>query len=163
MASRTLTLNAIVGANVRHARERLGWSQEDLASRLAEVGVAWSRPTVAQLELGKRGTTVDDLLVVALAVGVAPHVLLYPPAGVDVGVAGDGVLPGPDLAHWLWAPDDSPYTEPENEATERETWALSARVLAQISDEEAARLASEGRAKATGRAFVRSGIKKGEA
>ena len=159
MPARTLTMTAIVGANVRQAREDLGWSQQELVDRLAEIGVNWSRPTVAQLELGKRGTTVDDLVAVALALGVAPHVLLYPPPSVDVDVAGEA-LPGPDLAHWLFQPDQSPYSEVER--SERSVWFASARVAEGMTDEDANRLAEQiqqdALSKDTGRRFLRSGI-----
>lgn len=141
MPARTLTMTAIVGANVRQAREDLGWSQQELVDRLAEIGVNWSRPTVAQLELGKRGTTVDDLMAVALALEVAPHVLLYPPAGADVDVAGEA-LPGPDLANWLFQPDQSPYSG-EVERSERSVWFASARVAEGMTDEDASRLAEQ--------------------
>lgn len=162
MVQRKLTMSGIVGENIRRARAALGWSQQALAERLAEVGEPWSRATIAQLELGKRGATVDDLVVLALALGVAPHVLLYPPAGVDVAVA-DDVLPGPDLAHWIWSPDLSPYTDPEHEPqTERSVWFASARVAEGMTDEEAKEMAEQmhrdGLSKATARAFRRSGI-----
>ncbi len=114
MEWKRMTMAEVVGQNVRRIRLDRDLSQEDLRLRLEEQGVKLSRPTVAQLELGKRPTTVDELLALALALGVAPHLLLYPPRpplvldpdkGVKVGLADDTAISGFLLAGWIWDPD----------------------------------------------------------
>jgi len=103
-----MTMTSVVAENVRGLRQRMGWTQDRLRQRLAEVGVRLSRPTVVALEQGKRSIDVSELLGLGLALGVAPHLLLYPHAGVDVVAADDPSAPryaGSEVADWLWDPD----------------------------------------------------------
>jgi transcriptional regulator with XRE-family HTH domain len=108
-----MTMTEVVGANVRRLRADRGWSQDLLRGLLEDFGVKLSRPTIAQLENGKRPLPVDELLALGLALGIAPHLLLYPPAWSDVAVTDDLALPGPALAAWLWTPDTMPPTAPD--------------------------------------------------
>lgn len=57
---------AVLGANVKRAREARGWSQERLASLLSEVLERDIKPlTVLRLEKGTRPTTVAELVALA--------------------------------------------------------------------------------------------------
>ncbi len=109
MERERVTMAQVVGANVRKLRVAQRRSQDELRIRLRERGVTMARPTVAQLEAGGRPTSVDELLALGLALGVAPHLLLYPPAGTYVAV-GDSEIQGWFLADWLSSPDDHPFT-----------------------------------------------------
>lgn len=76
-----------VAGRVRHYRERLGLSQGDLADELVKVGVNWKRATVIGLETrapdsrgqgpGRDALTVEELLGLALVLGVPPVGLLF--------------------------------------------------------------------------------------
>jgi transcriptional regulator with XRE-family HTH domain len=58
---------------------------EQVAERLAEVGVSWQRSTLAKLENGNReNVTVGELLALAYVLGVAPVHLLIDPNSEDL-------------------------------------------------------------------------------
>src|SRR5438105_3343021 len=76
-----MTMTQVVGRNVREHRTRQRLSQDQLRVALGSRGIKLSRPTVAQLEAGKRPISVDEILALGLALGIAPHLLMYPPAG----------------------------------------------------------------------------------
>ena len=60
-----------LGANVRHAREERGWSQEELAYRAGLASVQISR-----IERGKREIRVTTLIKLVRALDVPPSRLL---------------------------------------------------------------------------------------
>jgi transcriptional regulator with XRE-family HTH domain len=63
-----------LAANLRCAREDLGWTQADLAADLAAFGwPGWTPATVAAIETGKRRVSLDELgaLCTVLDVGLA--------------------------------------------------------------------------------------------
>lgn len=62
---------AAVGQRIRTIREARGWTQSDLASRLQRTQTA-----VSYWESGRRGLSLDDLVDVAQALGVASAELL---------------------------------------------------------------------------------------
>lgn len=68
-------IDALIAGNVRAARARAGLQQQDLADRLR-----WSRPTVSDLERGKRRVTVDDAAKICAALEIDLAELLR---GVD--------------------------------------------------------------------------------
>jgi transcriptional regulator with XRE-family HTH domain len=116
-------------------------SCNDVIELLAAKGLPLSRSTINQLELGKRGISVDDLVTIGEALGVPPHVLLYPQSDVDeVGRDDDHSIPAIDLAHWLWFSDAFPLTD-NSERSERSVWAESAHILDRLPEEEMQRLA----------------------
>jgi transcriptional regulator with XRE-family HTH domain len=70
--SRTVQpLRAVVGESIRHAREKLGLSQEALAER-AEL----HRTYVGSVERGERNISVDNIERLARALDVHPAVLV---------------------------------------------------------------------------------------
>lgn len=101
-------------------------SQEQLSQRLAAVGRPILTSGVSKIESGGRSVDVDDLVALALALGVNPSRLLLPdPVGEErVSLAPSVTADG--WHAWLWAdglaplPDDDPltYTVEEEEAFE---------------------------------------------
>ena len=87
MPIRNITPSSYVGPQVRKWRERKGWSQQDLADRLRELGAehtGWSQTKVHKLEAGKlTRVLVDDVFELALALDVSPLYLLTPLEGHD--------------------------------------------------------------------------------
>lgn len=69
----THNARALVARNVRRVRELRDRTQAELARQMD-----WPRSTLHKLESGSRNVTVDDLLSLALALHVAPAVLLVP-------------------------------------------------------------------------------------
>jgi transcriptional regulator with XRE-family HTH domain len=61
-----LTLNAVVGQNLKRIREEYNWSQADLSMRLAAWLDGWTRDTVASVELGRRSVSLGELFVLAM-------------------------------------------------------------------------------------------------
>jgi transcriptional regulator with XRE-family HTH domain len=116
-------ITAVVAARVRLLRENLGMSQEDLAKALNQVGVPWKRATVVNLETrapdsrgksaGRDSVTVEELLGLAMVLGVPPVGLLYdlradepapittqisaPPMEAALWTIGRRALPRPEL------------------------------------------------------------------
>jgi transcriptional regulator with XRE-family HTH domain len=82
-----MTVSDIVAARVRQVRKRRDWSPADLAARCAELGAADLTENVieniesrsARASKRPRPVTVDELLVLSLALNVAPLHLLVPP------------------------------------------------------------------------------------
>lgn len=132
-----LTMSEVVGQNVRAVRERLEWSQEEMRRHLSSYGLVVSRPTIAQLESGKRPISVDDLHSLARCLGVAPHLLLYPPPDSEV-ICGDHVTAAPNLARWLWDPESSMLTSAPS-TYERKSY-LDAQELYDLAPKDAEKL-----------------------
>jgi transcriptional regulator with XRE-family HTH domain len=73
---------------VREVRKRRAWTQEELADRCERAGVPrLTTQVIADLETGRRiRLSIDEVLVLALVLGVAPLHLMVPLVGrVKVG------------------------------------------------------------------------------
>lgn len=73
MQQRAMGLNEIVGSNVKRKRQAAGWSQAELAERLAaELGKAKIDPTtITRMESGARPTTVAEIDALGRVFGVS--------------------------------------------------------------------------------------------
>lgn len=69
---------ATVAANVRRLREMRGYAYTDLAHRLGVVGRPIPTLGLRKIESGGRRVDADDLLALAVALGVSPPTLLMP-------------------------------------------------------------------------------------
>jgi transcriptional regulator with XRE-family HTH domain len=70
-------LAALVGQNVRAAREEQGMSQDRLAQLLRGYGLHWTRSALAKLEREERETlTLDQVVILALAMERTPASLV---------------------------------------------------------------------------------------
>jgi transcriptional regulator with XRE-family HTH domain len=104
----------LVGIRVRQARQQHGWTAKDLADRCAAAGAPQITPTVVtNLETRRRKTrevTVDELLVLALVLGVPPLQLIVPQdPGEELEVVPGTELASGTAADWLaGAPASSP-------------------------------------------------------
>lgn len=68
--------DATFAAAVRKQRELHGWSQAELAERIAQFGVTFHATTVYKIEQGKRKVTVAEAIALAHALRVSPSELL---------------------------------------------------------------------------------------
>ena len=121
-----MTPNQTVAVNMRGFRKVRGWKQEELAAKLG-----WSKSVVSTAERSvaakrNRQFTVDDLVLIAEAFGVAPADLLAPvlpcatcqgspPAGFacqECGAAGDPPSPASRAAGSTSEPREGPVTSP---------------------------------------------------
>jgi transcriptional regulator with XRE-family HTH domain len=114
MTSRTLDRS--LQRRVRTLREHQGLSQQDLADRLKELGMAMDRSAIARLEQGRRGISVPEMLFLALALNVAPvHLLVNPDSDEPIAVIPDG-LPHPPAEIRAWIRGELPIS-PQNVKT----------------------------------------------
>ena len=93
-----------VARRVREVRNLRGWSAQELAERCAALGMAsLDRSTIASIEIGRRKRIgVDELLLVlALALGVAPVHLLVPLTEEWYAVAPDHVTGAGKVRQWV--------------------------------------------------------------
>ena len=79
-------IDQVLGMNLDRMRKEKGWSQDDLVSRGWQVGLAWSRTTIAALEDGKRAVELGEVVLLALILNSSVADLL---AGDDVTLVGE--------------------------------------------------------------------------
>lgn len=96
-----------VAANILTLRTLRGMSQADLSAALAERGHDVPPIGIRRMEKGQRAVTVDDLMVLCLALDVTPAALLVPLPGRD-GWEGMTEVTGHDgevspESVWNWA------------------------------------------------------------
>lgn len=97
------TPSKVFARRLKRLRDRRGWTQDELAEMLAEVG--WSqvdRVQISKIETGTRRVSLDEAVMIAWALSVPPA-LLYLPLGEadDVALAPEVVV-HPDLARqWV--------------------------------------------------------------
>ena len=68
--------NAHIGVRVTQSRERQGWNQGELATRLEAAGLPWHQTTVSKVERGERPVRAVELPLLAAVLGVDPLALL---------------------------------------------------------------------------------------
>jgi transcriptional regulator with XRE-family HTH domain len=73
-----VTIDELVGENLRRVRAALGLSASGLAHRMTKLGLAFDESWLARLEAGEQRITVDELVALGLALGTPPALLLAP-------------------------------------------------------------------------------------
>jgi transcriptional regulator with XRE-family HTH domain len=97
-----------VAANIRHYREAKGLNPQELSDRVAGLGRHINQSSIWKIESGARRVDVDDLVALALALGVTPDLLLLRTSDSDPGTSADAVELTPHrtatpLDTWRWA------------------------------------------------------------
>jgi transcriptional regulator with XRE-family HTH domain len=93
-----------VGRNVRQLRERRGLSIRDLTATLAELLDKPFHPSgVVKIEKAERGVDADELVALALALGVTPNRLLLTDEIADDTVALTATVTASQVGAWWWA------------------------------------------------------------
>lgn len=101
-----------VRTNVRRLRERRGVSQAQLARQTADTSRPLASTAINEIENGARRVDVDDLLTLAVALGVNPNALLMPDRiGDDLDVAVSGAGRVNSARAWQWARGHAPLVE----------------------------------------------------
>lgn len=101
--ARPTRVSRTVGEQVRRHRDRKGWSQARLADELLILAEPIDRVVLHRIEKGTRGVSVDEVLILALALGVSPAHLMLPNetmAPVEVA-AGFPPVRGYEALSWL--------------------------------------------------------------
>jgi transcriptional regulator with XRE-family HTH domain len=73
-----VTIDELVGENLRRVRAALGLSASGLAHRMMRLGLSFDEAWLARLEAGEQRITVDELVALGLALGAPPALLLSP-------------------------------------------------------------------------------------
>jgi transcriptional regulator with XRE-family HTH domain len=73
-----VTIDELVGENLRRVRAALGLSASGLAHRMTRLGLSFDEAWLARLEAGEQRITVDELVALGLALGAPPALLLAP-------------------------------------------------------------------------------------
>lgn len=104
-----------VRSNVRRLRMNSGLSAVALAQLLTDHGRPHSQNSISRIETGKKRVDVDDLVALAVVLGVAPTTLLLPPTAEGrTELTGAGEVSAHDA--WRWADGQWPLKasrEPE--------------------------------------------------
>jgi transcriptional regulator with XRE-family HTH domain len=107
---------------MRIQRERKGWSQKQLAARLAKLGFDVHQTTIGKWEAGERRITLDEALAISVALDVSPaHMVAGSYLGGAFGRASIGLTANTDpvspreMRMWvrgqrpLWGQDEKRY------------------------------------------------------
>lgn len=98
-----------VAANVSDLREAKGMNQPQLAKAVTDLGVVMHATGVSKIELADRRVDADDLVALAIALGVTPSRLL-----LTAGAEGQVELTPNVTVHasdaWKWAAGEEPFT-----------------------------------------------------
>jgi transcriptional regulator with XRE-family HTH domain len=82
--TKDVTLGEVVGKNVQRLRRLSGFGQADLGE---EIGLGWTRDTVANIETGRRQLSIEELFELAAFFGIGAVEFFagdpYTPAGLE--------------------------------------------------------------------------------
>lgn len=93
---------ATVAANVKRLREEQNLTYAELSRRLEATGRPVPVLGLSRVENGTRRVDVDDLMALAVALGVSPATLLMPNAATDSAQVEATALAEPVAAKALW-------------------------------------------------------------
>lgn len=79
------TVEQVIGRNLRRLRSERAFSQDQVARAAAAVGLSWTRPVVASVEAGTKSIGVEELLLLALALGTYPREFLAGEGAIRLG------------------------------------------------------------------------------
>jgi transcriptional regulator with XRE-family HTH domain len=108
-----LSPGAIVGRRVSEERKRQGLSQDELATRLAKLGRPMDRSNLGRIERGETTGQLDNVIALALALGVAPIHLMVPREGEErVELTPNRRLPASEARQWIGGRKLLPESDP---------------------------------------------------
>ncbi|MFI5495250.1 hypothetical protein [Actinoplanes sp. NPDC051859] len=105
-------------ARLKECRRLAGWSALQLAEQLAALGATKLTANILRnLEAGRRqqAVSVEELLLLALALQVPPEALLAPREGDRIDLMPGLTVEGPDFLAWLRGEQPLPGTETDPE------------------------------------------------
>lgn len=99
---------ARVAANVRALRDARRMTVRDLSARMTDLGRPLLPSGITKVEQGLRRVDVDELVALAVALGVSPSRLLLPADAGEEDVALTPTQTAPAWAAWQWAAASQP-------------------------------------------------------
>lgn len=98
-----LTPEEQVGQAVRYYRHLRGMSAQDLADGITALGGDLFRQAINKLEVGQRGVTLSELMLLSNALRVSPLSLICPKHLPETPslILGDQLLKARDVRHWF--------------------------------------------------------------
>lgn len=101
MPKRGTEIERLVGERIAQVRERRGWNKQELAQALKDVGSNLDRFALAKIEGHHRGISVEEVLLIAAALGVSPVQLLTPHEQGESVSLGSLTVGGERLRRWI--------------------------------------------------------------
>lgn len=100
-----------MGRNVARLRDARSLSTTKLSAKLQEAGVPMQPSAITRMEKGERRPTVDELMALAVVLGVNPSALLLPPTTEgEAELSGRGKVPA--SVAWKWVDGKRPLDTP---------------------------------------------------
>lgn len=125
---------------MRQVRETRRWSQQDLANRLGEMGSPTDRATLARTEMGGRGVSLDDALMLAAALDVSPLSLILPDEEeACIALAPAMAASSDDVHRWVCGLFPLPLFHMDGDDADDELETLDGQVLDRRQREDRAR------------------------
>lgn len=118
------SVGEIVGRHVRSYRNKLGWTQQDLADETKKLGHPLNRVTLTKLEGGgtrAENVSLVDTMVLAAALNVAPPLLFLPLGEEDLVAITPSVKVHPHIV-LDWVTGEGPFAYSNRRARDVETW-----------------------------------------
>ncbi|GAA3531297.1 hypothetical protein GCM10022419_008000 [Nonomuraea rosea] len=107
-------------ANIRRIREARNFTFQKLSDELARIGRPIPTLGLSRIEKGERRVDADDLVALALVLGVNVSALLLPPTARGVGeVTGVG-RPVSSFRLWTWASGEQPLPPEDDPSVDKE-------------------------------------------
>jgi transcriptional regulator with XRE-family HTH domain len=103
-----------VAANVKRLRGARGFSLVELSKQLARIGRPILPSGLNKIEQRHRSVDVDDLMALALALGVNANALLLPPDVSAESVALTEKVSARGFRAWEWATGEAPLDAPDS-------------------------------------------------
>jgi transcriptional regulator with XRE-family HTH domain len=109
---------ATVGKNIARYRKRCDLTARRLSALLEQAGRPIPASGITRMERGERVVTADELVALAVVLGVNPSALLLPHdvagrSNGEVEITGAGTVPG--WLAWGWADGVGPLVDPEDD------------------------------------------------
>ena len=133
----------VAAERIRALRTRHGWTQQQLADRLREFGSPIDRVAIAKLETGQRRLPLDEALLFAYALDVAPTSLFIPFEDEYVQIAPTRIVKPTEARLWVTGQQALPEQDIRFYFAEVPEADFAARLQALYEHEESERVTTE--------------------